>query len=342
MKDQLGKLYNPKYFVNPININGQTKKRLLKYLTLMLEIRIIEEEIADLIRMGKVKAPCHLCIGQEAISVGMLANASKNDLVFGNHRSHGHYIAVGGNIKKLFLEILGHPEGCSKGMGGSMHLVDIKSGFIGSAPIVSGTIPLALGAALNSSLKNKKKITYVFFGDGACEEGVVHECFNLAKLYKLPIVFIIENNLFSSHLDLNFRQPSNKMSRFGDANLIKNFTVDGNDVVKISNIINTQSKFLKSGQGPILIECITYRWLGHVGPNQDIDVGLLRNKKSLNNWKKRDPINRLYLSMLNKKLITNNQFNLLEKKIKDKIKKISKFSLKKKFYGTPYHEKFVY
>ena len=342
MKDQLGKLYNPKYFVGPINIKDQVKKNLLKHLSLMLEIRIVEEEIANLIKIGKIKAPCHLCIGQEAISVGILANATKNDLIFGNHRSHGHYIAVGGNIKKLFLEVLGHPEGCSKGMGGSMHLVDIKAGFIGSAPIVSGTIPLALGAALNSSLKNKKNITYVFFGDGACEEGVVHECFNLAKLYSLPIVFIIENNLFSSHLDLNFRQPSNKMSRFGESNLIKSFTVDGNDVVKISKIINSQNEFLKNGQGPILIECITYRWLGHVGPNQDIDVGLLRNKKSLSNWKKRDPINRLYLSMLNKKLISENQFNFLKNKIKNKIKRISKSSTQKKFYGTRSHEKFVY
>ena len=342
MIDQLGNLYNPKKFTNPISIENQKKNTLLKQLKMMLEIRAIEEEIANLIVSDKVKCPCHLCIGQEAISVGVLGNANKNDLVFGNHRSHGHYIAIGGNIEKLFLEILGHPEGCSKGMGGSMHLVDKKAGFVGSAPIVSGTIPLALGAALNSSLKNKKNITYVFFGDGACEEGIVHECFNLAQLYKLPIVFVIENNLFSSHLDLNFRQPSNKMSRFGESNLIKSFTIDGNDVVKISKTIESQKKYLKGGKGPVLLECITYRWLGHVGPNQDIDVGLMRDKKSLENWKKRDPINRLTLSLKNKKILSDQKFFRIQNDIKKKISKISKLSLSKKFYGTPSHEKFVY
>ena len=341
MRNDLGKFFLKNTYNNPISLGGISESKLVDFFKKMTLIRKTELKVADLIRKKVINCPCHLCVGQEGISGGILSHFKKGDTVFGNHRSHGHYLALGGNIKKFFFELQGKKEGCSKGMGGSMHLIDEKVGFSGSAPIVAGTIPLALGSALNNKILKNNNVSYAFFGDGACEEGVVHESLNLASLYKLPIVFIVENNLFSSHLDVKDRQPSNSMARFAKANCIKNFTIDGNDVVKVSNTILENIKNVRNGNGPLFIECVTYRWLGHVGPNDDIDVGVMRSKEQLESWKKKDPILRLKKSLVLKKILNNEDQNKIETKIENMINKIVSATLKVKIDTLVPHHKFL-
>ena len=170
---------------------------LIKLYAVITKIRKVQLKIEELYHQDEMKTPVHLYIGQEAIAAGVCANLKKTDYVFSNHRGHGHYIAKGGDLKAMIAELYCKETGCSRGRGGSMHLVDVKVGLLGSSAIVGGGIPVAVGAALSSSLKKDNRVSVVFFGDGASEEGVLYESMNFAALKKLPVVFICENNFYS-------------------------------------------------------------------------------------------------------------------------------------------------
>ena len=258
----------------------------------MLLIRLAEEQIGDWVTERRAVCPCHLGIGQEAIAVGVAASLRSTDRVYGTHRSHSHFLAMGGSIDSLMAEVLGKATGCSKGMGGSMHLIAEQVGFRGSVPIVAATIPLAVGAALAAKMDGKGDVAVAFFGDGAAEEGVIHESLNLAANYNLPIIFVCENNLFASHLHISLRQPSGSISRFATAHCIKSEMVDGNDVAFVARIAGRAVEDAREGGGPFFVEAVTYRWRGHVGPREDVDVGVKRSE-DLGIWKRRDPIRRL-------------------------------------------------
>ncbi len=180
----------------------------------MLQIRVVEEEIGRLVERSLARAPCHLGIGQEAVAVGVSHSLTAADRVFGAHRSHSHYLALGGSTYKLLAEVLGKADGTSKGMGGSMHLYGEEVGFMGSVPLVGATIPLAVGAAIAAKMDGRGAIGVTYFGDGATEEGVFHESMNLAAAMRLPVLFVCENNLFSSHLYITQRQPSDRIARY--------------------------------------------------------------------------------------------------------------------------------
>ena len=308
-------LINPKKFQHPISIKRNSLRQLKKFLEMMIIIRKTEQELAFAREKGVIRGPVHLGAGQEAISVGISKNLKKTDMVFGNHRSHSHILSLNLNFYKLFAEILGKKTGFSKGMGGSMHLYDKANGFYGSTPIVAGTVSLAVGAALAAKKSKFKSISVSYLGDGAIEEGVVHECFNLAKMLKLPILFVIENNLFASHMHISKRQPIEFTSRFAEANRIPFKVLDGNNVIDVNE---TSKKFInkiRDGNGPGILELITFRRYGHVDWREDIDVGVKRSKKDIEDWKKRDPIKRLSQSMINSKLWSSKK----EKKLNDKI-----------------------
>ena len=319
-KNQYAGLLDPKLFNDPIDINGCKHEQLLGFYKKMVEIRSCEEEIADLIRSGHAVCPCHLATGQEAIATGISISLRKTDRIFGNHRSHAHFIALGGSPRRLFAEILGKVTGCSKGMGGSMHLHDSSIGFYGAVPIVGGTIPLAVGAALAAKMDGGNDIAVCYFGDGASEEGVFHESMNLAAIYNLPILFVCENNLYSSHLDIRQRQPSEFISRFAEAHSIPFEIIDGNNVVKAGIHAENIISKIRKGQGPAFLEAITFRWLGHVGPNDDIDVGVRRSKAELALWKKRDPIRRLEDSLINDRVINKSGLDKIKHGINKSIK----------------------
>lgn len=298
MKSQLDGLSDPTKFQNAISIDALDAGLLKKVLKSMIVIRKTEQRLALGRKNGLIGGPVHLGAGQEAIAVGISQSLRRTDRVFGAHRSHSHLLALNPNFYKLFAEVLGKSTGFSKGMGGSMHLYDQPNGFYGSVPIVAGTVSLAVGAAMAAKLMGTDDVGIAYIGDGAVEEGVVHESFNLAKVQEAPILFVIENNLFASHMHISLRQPSDAISRFAIANDIPHKLVDGNDVVSVFNAAQEQISDMRAGKGPQLIELVTYRWYGHVDWRDDVDVGVDRSLDDIENWKARDPIARLSRAMI--------------------------------------------
>ena len=319
MKNDLKDLSNPKKFHNPISIKNEDAETLQQMLSLMLLIRKTEHQLAFGKKNNLIGGPVHLGVGQEAIAVGVSRNLRKTDRIFGGHRSHSHLLALNHNFYKLFAEVLGKETGFSKGMGGSMHLYDQPNGFYGSVPIVAGTVPLAVGAAMAAKFQKTDDIAVAYIGDGAVEEGVVHESFNLAKTQKAPMLFVVENNLFASHMHIATRQPSDMISRFAIANDIPHKLIDGNDVVAVTKASKELIDDIRKGKGPALIELVTYRWYGHVDWRDDVDVGVKRSLDDIENWKARDPILRLSKSMIKKKILTLDQEINLNNKIDKEI-----------------------
>tara|TARA_B100000427_G_scaffold218858_1_gene182887 strand:- start:1362 stop:2435 length:1074 start_codon:yes stop_codon:yes gene_type:complete len=311
-------LINPNCFQEAIVIDASKKMQYIEQLRLMVLIRKSEEKIADAVVNNDIKCPCHLGIGQEAVAVGIASQIRSSDRVFGAHRSHTHFLSLGGSVYHLFAEVLGKITGCSKGMGGSMHLIDKTIGFHGSVPIVGATVPIATGAALAALKDNNGDVAVSYFGDGAIEEGAVQESFNLAAVMKLPIIFVCENNLFSSHLHIDLRQPDNSTARFAKAHNIDYDIVDGNDIELMNQTAEKAVSYCREKKGPYFIEAITYRWRGHVGPSEDIDVGVKR-KDDLAIWKKRDPVKRLFDALVYHKLFDQSDFDLLTQDVQAEI-----------------------
>jgi pyruvate dehydrogenase E1 component alpha subunit len=255
----------------------------------MLRIRVAEEFLAPLLEENEIRCPTHLYTGQEAIAAGVCAALRKEDYVFGGHRSHGHYLAKGGGMRALMAELYGKATGCSAGRGGSMHLVAREVGLLGTVPLVAATIPIAAGAALASKLRGDGKVSVAFFGDGATEEGHFHESINLAAIYRLPVIFVCENNFYSSHMHILERRAEAGLHRFGEVHGIAAARLDGNDVMAVHQAAREAVHRGRSGCGATLLECLTYRWRGHVGPSMDMDVGVKR-KDELKDWLPRDPL----------------------------------------------------
>jgi len=267
------------------------KKKLFES---MLRIRLVEESIANKYSEQKMRCPTHLSIGQEAIAVGVCANLTSQDQVLSTHRAHAHYLAKGGCLNSMMAEIYGKASGCSKGMGGSMHLIDTSVGFMGSTAIVGNTIPVAVGLALEKKLTRKKSIACVFFGDGATEEGAFYESVNFAIIHSLPILFICENNLYSVYSGLEVRQPvDRKIYKMVRAMGISAQHGNGNDVDEVARKVkHAKTMILKSG-GPQFLEFDTYRWREHCGPNFDNNIGY-REESEFLKWKKKDPLKNFY------------------------------------------------
>ena len=255
----------------------------------MLRIRRVEEALADRYQEQQIRCPMHLCIGQEAIAAGVSYWLESTDHVFSNHRAHGHYLAKGGNLNRMIAEFYGMSTGCCGGRGGSMHLIDQEVCFMGSTPIVGGTVPVAVGSAWAAQLKKQNRITVVYFGDGCFEEGVVHESLNFATLKKLPIVFICENNGYSVYTKLRDRQPIRSIRELAQAHGVSAFEGDGNDVLAVSNLAQFSIAQARSGYGPQFIELKTHRWREHCGPNYDDDLAY-RDKGELDYWQQRCPV----------------------------------------------------
>lgn len=319
MKNQLDGLSDPTKFHEPVSIDNIDTNTLKKMLKSMIIIRKTEQQLALARKERLIGGPVHLGAGQEAIAVGISESLQSSDRVFGAHRSHSHLLALNPNFYKLFAEVLGKETGFSKGMGGSMHLFDQSSGFYGSVPIVAGTVSLAVGAAMAAKMQGTNDIGVAYIGDGAVEEGVVHESFNLAKVHNAPILFVIENNLFASHMHISLRQPSDLISRFAIANEIPFKLVDGNDVCAVHNASKEQIIEMRNGDGPRLIELVTYRHYGHVDWRDDVDVGVDRSLDDIENWKARDPIHRLSKSMVKKGCWSLDEENEYKKQIDTEI-----------------------
>lgn len=305
------------YKKKSVNIDIPLKTLREMYVT-MLRIRKFEETVASLILQKEIQTPCHLYVGQEAIATGVCASLRKSDYVFSTHRSHGHYIAKGGDLKKLMAELYCRETGCSHGRGGSMHIADSDVSLPGSSAIVAGTIPLAVGVAYSFLLQKKDNVSVAFFGDGAVGEGVFYESLNLAALKKLPILFVCENNLFSTHMPISACLADIDIKKKAETFCIPTARVDGNDVQSVYKTAKKMIKNARKNKGPAFIECMTYRWYGHVGPNLDIDKGL-RSQEELDYWMKRDPLKRLERQMIKQKIFTIAEKKVIEEMIQKEI-----------------------
>jgi pyruvate dehydrogenase E1 component alpha subunit len=269
----------------------QTVRRV--YASLRL-IRRFEEEVARIYPEDKIKSPVHLSIGQESVAVGVCDALNPDDLAGGTYRGHATYIAKGGDINALMAELYGKDTGCTRGKGGSMHLMDIKNNVVGSSAVVGTTVPIALGYALALKREGRGRVIASFMGDGATEEGVFHESLNFAALKRLPVVFVLENNFYAIHTPISRRQAvpdaiCERVQTYG----IPAYRVTDADVFKIRNIMLDALPKMRRGEvGPIFLECHTYRWREHVGPANDYDAGY-RSTNELAPWVENDQIPRV-------------------------------------------------
>lgn len=255
----------------------------------MLRIRMVEERIVALYPEQEMRCPTHVCIGQEGSPTGVSAQLQTSDLVFSGHRSHGHYIAKGGNLRRMLAELYGRVTGCARGKGGSQHLIDLECGFMGAAPILASTISVGVGAAWGAVMSGEKRVVVVYFGDGATEEGSFHEAMNFAGLKSLPVVFVCENNLYSVNSALDVRQPNRPIAEMGRAHGIACASGDGNDADIVSRLAGEAVAKARDGGGATIIELMTYRWLEHCGPNDDVSLNY-RTAEEVAAWKVRDPV----------------------------------------------------
>ena len=261
----------------------------------MLRIRKVEEKIDELNEVGRVKCPTHLYIGQEAVAVGVGHNLLQKDYVFSTYRGDGHYLAKRGNLKKMMAEIIGSEKGCCMGRGGSMHIVDPSVNFMGTSALVGGCLPMAVGTAWASQMKNEKRVTVVFFGDGAVEEGVFHESMNFASLKKLPVIFVCENNFYAVNSPIEARQPLGAdIYKRAEGYGMKGYLVDGNNVLDVNKCAKEAISEARNGKGPSLLEARTFRWCVHVQHYNET----LKSKEELIHWQKRCPIINLRISSL--------------------------------------------
>ncbi len=266
--------------------------RIKSLYRVMLRIRRVEESIAERYAAQEMRCPVHLSIGQEAIAAGVCAALTQQDGVFSGHRAHAHYLAKGGDLTAMLAEIYGKAEGCCKGIGGSMHMIDLAAGFLGAVPIVGATVPLAVGAAWAARLRGENKVITVFLGDGTFEEGVVYESINFAVLHRLPVLFVCENNLYACYTRLSTRQPERPIHGVAAACGCNVMLADGNDALAVYDVASRAVADLRSGNQPVFLECATYRWREHCGPNNDDDLGY-RPAAEVAKWQAFCPINQL-------------------------------------------------
>jgi len=256
----------------------------------MKRIRLVEEGIAARYSQGKMRCPTHLSIGQEAAAIGVGLALRHSDLAVSTHRAHAHYLAKGGDLKAMLAEIYGKATGCSRGHGGSMHLIDTKVGFMGSTAIVSNSSPVGVGLALSLQLRKSTAVSVVFCGDGAIEEGAFYESANFAAVRKLPALFVCENNSYSVYSHLRVRQPEGrKIFKMVEAIGVPSSLVDGNNPQDVYQAAEAAISQIRKGNGPFFLELTTYRWREHCGPNYDNEIGY-RTEEEFQEWKLRDPI----------------------------------------------------
>ena len=325
----LGALSDPSAPKDDVQIGDAPEEYLAAWRTMTL-IRTAEEAIGDAVRDGVARCPCHLAVGQEAIAAGVASHLRSTDRVFGTHRSHAHFLAMGGSVRGLFAEVLGRDSGASRGMGGSMHLRSVEAGFLGSVPIVGATIPISVGAALAAKMDGNGDVAVAFFGDGATEEGVFHESLNLASTLVAPVLFVCENNLFSSHLHIDMRQPSDSTRRFAEAHGLPGETVDGNDLSAVRSATDRAVARLRAGGGPAFLECVTYRWRGHVGHREDEDVGVKRSE-DLGLWKEVCPIRRVGSALIESGFRSEEELEVVTAGCRDEIREAWDWALGEPF-----------
>jgi pyruvate dehydrogenase E1 component alpha subunit len=301
----------------------ESSKDLVDLLRRMWLIRAFEEKVSALYAQRQILGLLHLGIGQEAVAVGACSLLRRDDYVFGGHRSHGHALAKGADVNRLMAEIAGRATGYCGGKGGSMHIVAVDAGFMTATGVVGGTIPLALGAALAAKERKQRQVAVVFFGDGAGQAGPFHESLNIASLWRLPVIFVCENNGYAEFTPLSAHTNVDRLARHAKTYGIKNSTVDGNDLLAVRAVMSQALAQARAGKGPVFIECLTHRMRGHY----EGDPAKYRELAQLADWKKKDPIARFTRVVKSKKAITDGELETIEREARDVVEQAAVFVL---------------
>jgi len=289
----------------------------------MLKLRRFEEGIADLYHKGKVPSSAHLYIGQEAVAVGVCSNLRKEDYIVTTHRGHAHNLAKGADMKKLAAEILGKATGLCKGKGGSMRATSFSDGVIYSCSIVGANIPIAAGVGLSIKMRKTDQVAACFFGEGAANIGDFHEGLNLAALWHVPVVYVCENNLYALSVSQTRSTLTEDVAARASAYGISGIVVDGNDVLAVYEAAKKAVEDARRGQGPTLIECKTYRWLGHHAGDPGFDY---RTREEVETWKRRCPVKR-FRELLLFRGIGEEELGSIEAKVEAAVRDAMNFAL---------------
>lgn len=300
------------------------KEKLLHMHRLMLDIRNFDNKVNQMVKKGQVPGMTHFSVGEEAANVGAIAAIGQQDFITSNHRGHGQSIAMEIDLNGMMAEIMGKATGTCKGKGGSMHIADLDNGNLGANGIVGGGMGMAIGAALTQKMKNTGKIVLCCFGDGACNEGTFHETLNLASIWKLPVIFYSINNFYGIstpiknviNVDYNYQRAS----AYG---IPGHFIEDGNDIVAVYEKMQEAVEYVRNGNGPVLVESVTYRWFGH----STSDPGKYRTKEEVDSWKKKDPILKFRSYLVDNNLATEQELDELDVLSKTAVEDAVKFAL---------------
>jgi pyruvate dehydrogenase E1 component alpha subunit len=306
------------------------KKLCIKMYEQMLTIRRFEEKAIELFEHNILRGNIHPCIGQEAVSVGICSNLRREDFMVNTHRGHGNCIAKGADLKRMMAELLGKSTGYCKGKGGSMHIADFEGGNLGANGIVGGGLPIAVGAGISIQNRGTDQVVACFFGDGASNQGTFHESLNLAALWRLPVVFVCENNLYALSTPVREAISVPHISDRAMAYGIPGFNIDGNDVIEVYSKMKEARERAKAGEGPTLLDCITYRFFGHFtgDPGRGITY---RSKEEMEQWQNRCPIKKLRERLIKEKMMTEEMEKTIEANVKASIEKAVQFAKESPF-----------
>ncbi len=303
------------------------KKRLLDMYRIMIRIRRFEERVSQEFAAGNIPGSVHVYIGEEAVATGAIAHLRTDDYIMSTHRGHGHLIAKGGQTNRMMAELFAKKTGYCQGKGGSMHIADLDIGMLGAAGIVGSGIPIATGAGLSARLRGTDQVTICFFGDGASNIGRFHEGINLAAVWKLPVIFICENNLWAVSVPTSTSLAIDDIADRGVGYGIPGVVVDGQDAMAVYDTVGEAVARAKKGEGPTLIEAKTYRYRGHF----EGDAGTYRPKEEIEKWMARDPVRIFQEQLINMKGLTVKQAEEIDREILAEIDKAVQFAKESPF-----------
>ena len=298
-----------------------SKQKYAEMLEKMLLTRRFEEKVSYFFSIGSIHGTTHLYIGEEGVATGVCTALADDDLIVSTHRGHGHCISKGIDLNKMMAELLGKATGYCKGKGGSMHIADVDAGNLGANGVVGGGLPLAVGAGLTTQMKKLSRIVVCFFGDGASNQGVFHESLNLASVWKLPILFVLENNKYGMSVSTKESMNIKDLAVRADSYGIKGVNVDGMDVLKVYEETSRARQYVLKN-GPMLMVCDTYRFLGH----SKSDANVYRTKEEIDSWKKRDAIEHLKKYLEEKGIFTKAEIEKIEKDTRQAIEDATEYA----------------
>lgn len=318
-------------------VSSVDRDLLLDMYRRMVTIRRFEETVYDLYSRGTMPGLAHLYTGMEAVAVGVCVLLNEQDNITSTHRGHGHLLAKGGDPRRMFAELLGKASGYNRGKGGSMHIVDMSLGILGANGVVAGGLGIAVGAALSAKVKGEKRISVAFFGDGALNEGLFYEVANMSSLWKLPVVFVLENNHYGEYTPDTKSTAGSALARAEALAIPAARTVRENDVLAVHEIAKWAVERARAGEGPSFIECITYRWRGHHMGDQGDTYGY-RTKAEIEEWMQRDPIVRLRSHLIDQEGVKAATLDSVDSEVQARIDEAVEFA-KQSPYPDP-HEAF--